>query len=68
MLMTKRRKAKLSQSKLGELIGVSGQTISEWERGNRLPSLSPKQTLIYCQSISVDLTELVELFEESDDD
>lgn len=68
MLMTKRRKAKLSQSKLGELIGVSGQTISEWERGNRQPSLSPQQTLIYCQSINVDLPELVKLFEESDDD
>ncbi|HEY9825090.1 MAG TPA: helix-turn-helix transcriptional regulator [Stenomitos sp.] len=66
MLMLKRRKAKLSQKELGERLGVSGQTISEWERGNRLPSLTPRQTSDLCRALSVSLDELVVLFDEVD--
>lgn len=64
MLTAKRRKQKLSQKKLGERLGVSSQTVSEWERGNRLPSLTPDKVQEYCQALAIELDELVLLFEE----
>jgi putative transcriptional regulator len=64
MLMAKRRKAKLSQKELGERLGVSAQTVSEWERGNRLPNITPAQTAELCRSLAVSLDELVILFDE----
>ena len=34
-----RLQKRLSQESLGELVGVSGQAVSKWERGNAYPDI-----------------------------
>lgn len=41
-----RKAARLNQAELGKLIGVSGQTISNWETGRYLPNASDIAALV----------------------
>ena len=64
-LRIKRERQGLHQSELSALLGVSPQTISNWERGITIPTLNPAQTLKLCQTLKVFLIDLVDAFEYS---
>ena len=48
---------KISRAELALVIGVSENTVMEWESGNTPVSL--EEMLFYCQMAAVDLTEIV---------
>lgn len=52
-----RRRANLTQEKLGEKIGVTNKTISRWENGNYMPDLEMLQLL--CGELGVSIQELL---------
>ncbi len=54
-----RRKAGLTQEKLGELCGVSSQAVSKWENGDSLPDIMLLPTL--CASLGITADELLEV-------
>lgn len=49
-----RRRKKLSQAKLGKLMGVTGQTILNWESGIFEPNIDQLITLANIFNVSVD--------------
>lgn len=53
-----REKAGLSQEALARLLGVSSKTVSNWERGMSVASLTVPQMKILCEALSVELKEL----------
>ncbi len=61
-LKTLREKAGLSQEGLARLIGVSSKTVSNWERGISIASLTIPQVKALCQSLGVTLEELPDDF------
>ena len=48
-LKANRKRVKLTQAQLGASIGVTRQTVNNWERGNKSPMLSVKQFQVLCQ-------------------
>ena len=52
---------KLSQSKLAEMLGISPQAVSKWERGNALPDIDLLIPLADVFSLTLD-----ELFKRSE--
>lgn len=48
-----REKKNLTQSELGEMIGVSDKTVSKWETGRGLPDISLVETIAKSLGISV---------------
>ena len=58
-----REQARLSQEELGNLLGVTRQTIAAWEKGDRAPSLEQFSKLARALSIPLDL--LLERAEDS---
>lgn len=57
-----RDRAKLSQENLARLVGVSSKTISNWERGISVASLTIPQTKVLCEALGVTLDELPDDF------
>lgn len=53
-LKSLRKENKLSQAKLAEMIGVTQQCVSEWEKSNMEPTLSNLWTLSDIFEISID--------------
>jgi transcriptional regulator with XRE-family HTH domain len=53
-----RENAGLTQRKLAERLGVTVQTVSNWETGYREPRMNPSQTLKLCQSLNCSLAQL----------
>jgi transcriptional regulator with XRE-family HTH domain len=53
-----RENAGLTQRKLAERLGVTVQTVSNWETGHREPRMNPSQTLKLCQSLNCSLEQL----------
>lgn len=49
----------LTQRQVAQLVGVTDQTISNWETGTYKPRLTPEQTLALCQVLQCSLEELV---------
>lgn len=49
-----RRERDLTQEALGELLGVSGKTVSRWERGIYMPDLSMLEALSATFSVTAD--------------
>ncbi len=49
-----RRKAHLSQSQLGEIVGVSDKAVSKWENGQAIPGLEIVNKLADILSVSLD--------------
>ncbi len=56
-IRTLREARKLTQAELGERIGVSSKTVSNWETGKGLPDISLLQPL--AQALGISLIELV---------
>ncbi len=53
-----RKEKKLTQSKLGKLVGVSNKAISKWENGQGLPE--PKYMKKLCEVLEITIDELLE--------
>jgi putative transcriptional regulator len=53
-----REKAGLSQEALARLLGVSSKTVSNWERGISIASLTVPQMKTLCEALGVELKEL----------
>lgn len=49
-----RKKAGLTQSELGEKLGVPFQSISQWERGKRHPKFETMVSLAYALDVDID--------------
>lgn len=56
-----RKEKGLTQAQLGELLGVSNQAISKWERGNNLPDVMSLPQIAKVFAITID-----RLFEENE--
>ena len=57
-----REKAGLSQEALARQLGVSSKTVSNWERGISIASLTVPQMKILCEALGVGLRELPDDF------
>lgn len=57
-----REKAELSQEALARIVGVSGKTVSNWERGMSIASLTVPQMKALCEALGVTLDELPDDF------
>lgn len=53
-ILTLRKKMQLSQEKLGEKVGVTRQTISNWELGQTIPDTYQLISLSKALNISID--------------
>jgi len=60
-----RRRKGLRQKDLAVPLGVSVQTISDWETGAGVPKLMPHQTQQLCRLFECSLEELSEIAEKS---
>lgn len=56
----------LTQRQIANVVGVTDQTVSNWERGIHLPRLTPRQMANLCKSINKTLDELADIFEPKD--
>lgn len=63
-LVKLRKRAKLTQTQLGAVLGLSRKAIYEWEHGLAAPKLYPWDTQKLCQALNCSLEELVEEFQE----
>lgn len=57
-----REQAGLSQEGLARLVGVSSKTVSNWERGSNVASLTVPQMKALCEALGVTLSELPDDF------
>jgi transcriptional regulator with XRE-family HTH domain len=57
-----REQAELSQEALARLVGVSSKTVSNWERGTNVASLTVPQMKALCDALGVTLNELPDNF------
>jgi transcriptional regulator with XRE-family HTH domain len=57
-----REQAGLSQEALARLVGVSSKTVSNWERGTNVASLTVPQMKALCEALGVTLYELPDNF------
>jgi len=57
-----REQAGLSQEGLARVVGVSGKTVSNWERGMSVASLTVPQMKALCNALGVTLDELPDDF------
>ena len=61
--MNRRKELGLTQRQIAETIGVTVQTVSNWETGLYQPKLTLKQTLRLSQILKTDLEKLADMFE-----
>jgi putative transcriptional regulator len=57
-----RSRAGVSQRAIAESLGVSVQTVGNWEGGRSVPSLDPDQMLKLCTALGVSLDVLAKAF------
>jgi DNA-binding XRE family transcriptional regulator len=57
----------LTQRQLADAIGVTDQTVSNWERGVYVPRLTLRQTARLCKAVNRSIEELADLFEPESD-
>lgn len=60
VIMRLRARAGLTQRQVAEAIGITVQTVSNWENGVRTPKLSPKETMSLCRVLNCSLEELAD--------
>lgn len=61
-LKSLREQAGLSQEALARIVGVSSKTVSNWERGASVASLTVPQMKALCEALGVTLNELPDDF------
>lgn len=54
----RRRQLKFSQDDVASALGVSGQTVSNWERGKSIPTLTIDQVKTLCKILNCTLDEI----------
>lgn len=59
-IMRLREKTGKTQRQIADAVGVTVQTVSNWETGRRQPTLTPIQTLKLCNVLECTLEELAE--------
>lgn len=52
-----------TQRQVADALGVTDQTISNWERGIHVPRLTLRQTVKLCKAVNKTVEELADLFE-----
>lgn len=57
-----REQSGLSQEALARLVGVSSKTVSNWERGTNVASLTVPQMKALCEALGITLHELPDDF------
>lgn len=62
--MNKRKILGLTQRQIADVVGVTDQAVSDWERGVRMPRLSPRQAAKLCNLLQVSIDELAQMFDE----
>ena len=63
-LKVRRSMANVTQKNIAEALGITRQTVSNWEMGTTLPTLNPEQTRKLCLILNVTLEELAQAFSE----
>ncbi len=58
-IMNLRKRLKLTQRQVAAAVGVTDQTVSNWENEIYTPTLTPAQTLALCKVLQCSLEELV---------
>lgn len=53
----------LTQRQIAEAVGVTDQTVSNWERGVYVPRLTLRQTVKLCKAVNRTVEELADLLE-----
>lgn len=53
-----RNRSRLTQRQVAEALGITVQTVSNWENGVRTPKLTPRETLSLCKILKCSLEEL----------
>lgn len=61
--MSFRESLGLTQRQVADSVGVTDQTVSNWERGIHVPRLTLRQTIKLCEVMNLTVQELAELFE-----
>ena len=64
--VNKRKSLGLTQREIAAAVGVTVQTVSNWETGLYQPKLTLPQTLKLSQILQTDLSDLVEIFKPLD--
>jgi DNA-binding XRE family transcriptional regulator len=61
--MTLRESLGLTQKQIADVVGVTDQTVSNWERGVHVPRLTLRQTIKLCKITKRTIEDLADLFE-----
>lgn len=64
-LQFRRKLAGLEQKQLAELLGLSSQTISNWESNRATPTLRPQQYALLLNALGLQPQELAEFYAET---
>jgi len=62
LAVLRRIRGNVTQEELGNVIGVTGNTVARWERGEVQPRLTPSQTKKLCKFLNISIDELPEDF------
>jgi DNA-binding XRE family transcriptional regulator len=57
-LLLRRRELGLTQDDIALALGISAQTVSNWERGRSIPTLTINQVKNFCQILDCQLDEI----------
>jgi len=66
-LVKRRKELGLTQRQVAETIGVTVQTVSNWETGINLPKLTIPQVVKLCEVLNTDIYELKKIFYEKNE-
>lgn len=61
--MNFRESVGLTQKQIADAVGVTDQTVSNWERGVYIPRLTLRQTSKLCKILNLSVDELADLLE-----
>jgi transcriptional regulator with XRE-family HTH domain len=61
--MTLRESLGLTQKQIADAVGVTDQTVSNWERGIHVPRLTLRQIVKLCEITKCTVKDLADLFE-----
>ncbi len=62
LAMLRKIRGNITQSELGQVIGVTGNTVARWERGEQQAKLTPAQFKKLCKFLAISIEDLPESF------